>query len=111
MSGQPSNWQKTIEGEWYGFPSIFDAEGNHIGYNKVSRASVFDPETGRTTYVMDTRLQDAVGPLAARFEVSDTFAFGVIDSDRDRIYLGPDFIGAGHPYGMLVDAHYYSPLW
>jgi len=111
MSGQPSNWQKTIEGEWYGLPSVFDAEGNHIGYNKVSRASVFDPETGKTTYIMDTRLQGATGPLVARFEVSDTFAFGVIDSDRDRIYLGPDFIGAGHPYGMLVDAHYYSPLW
>ncbi|WP_322820197.1 hypothetical protein [Chloroflexus sp.] len=111
MTGQSSNWQKTIEGEWFGLPSVFDAEGNHIGYNRVSRSSVFDQETGKTTYVMNTGLLDATGPLAARFEVVDIFAFGVIDSDRDRIYLGPDFVGAGHPYGTLVDAHYYSPLW
>lgn len=106
---QPSNWQKSIEGEWHGLPSIFDAEGNHIGYNKVYRASIF--EDGKTTYTMNTKIVEAAGPLVPRFEVSDIFAFGVIDSDRDRIYLGPDFIGAGHPYGALVDAHYYSPGW
>lgn len=111
MTRQPSSWQQTIEGEWHGLPSIFDADGNHVGYNKVFRSSVFDRESGKTTYYMNTHLQDTTGPLAARFEVSDIFAFGVIDSDRDRIYLGPDFIGAGHPYGMLVDAHYYSPGW
>ncbi len=108
---QPSNWQKSIEGEWHGLPSIFDTEGNHIGYNKVYRSSVFDKKKGATTYYMNTHLQDATGPLVGRFEVSDIFAFGVIDSDKDRIYLGPDFIGAGHPYGTLVDAHYYSPGW
>lgn len=104
---QPSTWQERITGEWYGAPSVFDTQGNHVGYNKVSRASVF--EDGKTTYWMNTRL-DAVGPLRARFEFTD-FEFDVIDSDRDRIYLGPDFIGAGHPYGALVDAHYYSPAW
>lgn len=108
---QPSSWQKSIEGEWHGLPSIFDAEGNHVGYNKVYRSSVFDPQTGKTTYFMNTRLEETAGPLAARFEVSDIFAFGVLDSDKDRVYLGPDFIGAGHPYGTLVDAHYYSPGW
>jgi len=109
MTNQPSNWQKSIEGEWHGLPSIFDANGNHIGYNKVYRSSVF--EDGKTTYFMNTRLKDASGPLVGRFEVSDEFAFGVVDSDRNRIYLGPDFIGAGHPNGALVDAHYYSPGW
>lgn len=110
-SPHPSNWQKSITGEWHGYPSIFDPEGNHIGYNKVYRASVFDETTGQTTYTMNTKIVEAAGPLVPRFEVSDTFAFEVIDSDRDRIYLGPDFIGAGHPYGTLVDAHYYSPGW
>lgn len=109
QSTQPSSWQKSIEGEWHGLPSIFDSEGNHIGYNKVYRASVF--ADGKTTYTMNTKIVEAAGPLVPRFEVSDIFAFGVIDSDRDRIYLGPDFIGAGHPYGALVDAHYYSPGW
>lgn len=109
MTTQPSSWQKRIEGEWHGLPSIFDAHGNHIGYNKVYRASVF--KDGQTTYTMNTKIVEATGPLVARLEVSDTFSFGVIDSDADRIYLGPDFIGAGHPYGTLVDAHYYSPGW
>ncbi len=109
MTTQPSSWQKRIEGEWHGLPSIFDAHGNHSGYNKVYRASVF--KNGQTTYTMNTKIVEAAGPLVARLEVSDTFSFGVIDSDADRIYLGPDFIGAGHPYGTLVDAHYYSPGW
>lgn len=108
---QPSNWQKSITGEWHGYPSIFDVEGNHIGYNKVYRASVFDETTGQTIYTMNTRIMEAAGPLVPRFEVSEPFAFGVLDSDRDRIYLGPDFIGAGHPFGTLVDAHYYAPGW
>ncbi len=103
----PSKWQERISGEWHGLPSIFDANGNHVGYNKVYRESSF--ADGITTYTMNTVL-DGVGPLRARFEARN-FAFGVKDSDKDRIYMGPDFIGAGHPYGALVDAHYYSPQW
>lgn len=102
-----SGWQQRIEGEWYGNPSVFDAEGNHTGFIKVNRSSVF--ADGETTYYMHT-LFDGTGPLRNRFEFTD-FAFGVQDSDRNRIYMGPDFIGAGHPYGALVDAHYYSPAW
>ena len=102
-----SKWQERITGEWHGQPSIFDATGNHVGYNKVYRSSIF--ENGITTYYMDT-VMDAIGPLRARFEARD-FAFGAKDSDQDRIYMGPDFFGAGHPYGALVDAHYYSPAW
>lgn len=104
---QPSKWQQSITGEWHGMPSVFDAEGRHVGFDKVARESRF--EDGRTTYYMTTQF-DTTGPLRGRFE-SETFAFGVQDSDRDRLYLGPDFIGAGHPYGALVDSHYYSPAW
>lgn len=107
MSEQPSDWQQRIEGEWYGQPSVFDPEGGHVGYEQVSRASVF--EDGRTTYWMRTQLE-ASGPLRARFELADQFEFAVRDGDH-RIYLGPDFYGAGEPYGSLVDAHYYSPAW
>ena len=103
----PSTWQERIEGEWYGCPSVFDGQGDHVGYNKVNRSSVF--EDGRTTYFMDTKL-DATGPLRSRFEAR-TFAFGVEDSDQDRIYLGPDFMGSGQPCGSLVSARYYSPAW
>jgi hypothetical protein len=104
---EPSTWQQAIAGEWYGNPSVFDAQGNHTGFIKVNRSSVF--EDGTTTYYMHT-LFDNDGPLRSRFEFVE-FAFELLDSDTNRVYLGPDFIGAGHPYGNLVDAHYYSPAW
>ncbi len=104
---QPSEWQKSIAGEWHGFPSVFAPDGTHVGVNKVNRASEF--ENGRTTYWMQTNF-DAVGPLANRFECG-AFEFGVIDSDQDRIYTGPDFYGSGRPFGPLVDSNYFSPGW
>jgi hypothetical protein len=107
MSDKPSNWQKSIEGEWHGMPSIFEPDGTHVGWNKVYRQSA--NIDGKTLYTMNTKL-DATGELRSRMEFAD-FAFGVIDSDNDRIYLGPDFIGSGQPFGALVDATYYSPAW
>jgi hypothetical protein len=110
MSDQkaPSNWQQAIDGEWHGYPSLFEHDGTHVGYNKVSRASEF--KDGRTTYWMET-LFDAAGPLMDRFEIGAKMEFGVIDSDQDRIYTGPDFFGSGRPFGLLVDSSYYSPGW
>lgn len=105
---QPSEWQQKITGEWYGAPSVFDALGTHQGYEKVARASVF--EDGKTVYWMKTELEGG-GPLRPRFELGAQFEFAVQDSDAHRIYQGPDFYGAGEPFGMLVDAHYYSPAW
>ncbi|MEX0827582.1 MAG: hypothetical protein WD005_01385 [Haliea sp.] len=108
-SKTPSNWQQAITGEWHGYPSVFAADGTHMGVNKVTRASEF--EGGKTTYWMQTNF-DCTGELAHRFDMGDTdMKFGVVDSDDDRIYCGPDFIGAGRPFGMLVDSNYYSPGW
>jgi hypothetical protein len=103
----PSQWQQRIEGEWHGRPSVFDASGAHQGYSKVYRSSTY--ENGRTIYTMNTKFEVA-GTLQPRLEYGD-FAFDVQDSDQNRIYMGPDFFGAGQPYGNLVDAHYYSPGW
>jgi hypothetical protein len=58
---------------------------------------------------MDTNFENT-GPLRNRFEIG-AMEFGVIDSDKDRIYTGPDFIGSGRPFGLCVDATYYSPAW
>ncbi|MFT5222662.1 MAG: hypothetical protein ACI867_000967, partial [Glaciecola sp.] len=105
---QPSDWQQKITGEWYGAPSVFDPQGVHHGYEKVSRASVF--KDGKTIYWMQTELEGG-GPLTQRFQLADQFEFAVEDSDTHRIYMGPDFFGAGEPFGSMVDAHYYSPAW
>ncbi len=103
---EPSEWQSRIEGEWHGRPSLFDATGTWQGYEDIRRSSVF--EDGVTTYYMDGGLEGG-GPLAGRFRLGAPFAFGVVDSDSDRVYTGPDFHGTGQPYGGFVDAHYYGP--
>ena len=104
---QPSNWQKLITGEWHGAPSVYEPDGTYVGHNIVSRAS--EHVDGKTRYWMNTDF-DAVGHLRNRFEIG-RFDFGVIDSDNDRIYTGPDLIGSGSPYGTLVDSEYFSPAW
>ncbi|MEU5882456.1 hypothetical protein [Spirillospora sp. NPDC047279] len=108
MADEPSEWQRRIAGEWHGRPSLFDADGTWRGYEDIRRSSVF--EDGVTTYYMDGGLEGG-GPLAGRFRLGAPFAFGVTDSDQNRIYTGPDFHGTGQPYGGFVDAHYYGPGW
>ena len=51
MSAEPSEWQKKIEGEWHGRPGLFDAEGNHVGYERIAarqrgRSTTARPSTG-----------------------------------------------------------------
>lgn len=105
---EPSEWQRRITGEWVGRPSLFAADGTWLGFEDIRRSSVFD--NGTTTYVMDGALTGG-GPMAGRFKLGAPFAFGVVDSDRNRVYTGPDFHGTGQPYGSFVDAHYYGPGW
>ncbi|WP_067831803.1 hypothetical protein [Actinomadura kijaniata] len=105
---EPSTWQRRIAGEWHGRPSLFDATGTWRGFEDIRRSSVF--EDGVTTYYMDGGLEGG-GPMAGRFRLGAPFAFGVVDSDRDRLYTGPDFHGSGRPYGGFVDARYYGPGW
>jgi hypothetical protein len=105
----PSKFQEAITGTWHGLPSVFEPDGTHVGFNKVDRESKF--EDGTTTYYMRTNFQN-VGPLRYRFDMgSEEMAFGVIDSDQNRVYCGPDLMGSGRPYGTLVDSNYYSPGW
>lgn len=105
---ETSEWQKRIEGEWHGIPALFDAQGNHVGFEFIARASEVTAEGAR--YWMDSKLSGA-GPLRNRFELGAQFDFGVVDSDENRVYTGPDFYGTGQPYGFFVEANYYSPGW
>ncbi|MBQ0978320.1 hypothetical protein [Micromonospora sp. M61] len=107
-AAEPSEWQQRIAGEWHGRPSLFTATGVWQGFEKIRRSSVF--ADGVTTYFMDGGLVGG-GELAGRYRLGAPFAFGVIDSDADRVYTGPDFFGTGQPYGSFVDSHYYGPGW
>ncbi|MBB2944410.1 hypothetical protein FB565_004139 [Actinoplanes lutulentus] len=105
---EPSVWQKRIAGEWHGRPSLFDATGTWCGFEEIRRSSDF--VDGVTTYKMDGGLIGG-GPLAGQFRLGAPFSFGVVDSDQNRVYTGPDFFGTGQPYGSFVDSHYYGPGW
>jgi hypothetical protein len=105
---ETSEWQKRIAGEWHGRPGLFDALGNHVGFERVDRASVV--EDGVSRYWMNTQLEGS-GPLRNRFELGAHFDFGIVDSDENRVYCGPDFYGTGQPHGLFVEANYYSPGW
>ncbi|TIC88045.1 hypothetical protein E8D34_07085 [Nocardioides sp. GY 10113] len=108
QAAETSEWQKRIAGEWHGRPGLFDAQGNHVGFERVDRASVV--EDGVARYWMNTTLEGG-GPLRNRLELGAHFDFGIVDSDQNRVYCGPDFYGTGQPYGLFVDANYYSPGW
>ena len=53
---ETSTWQKRIEGEWHGRPGLFDAQGNHVGFERVDRAARTgrNPRTGQTVKVKAT---------------------------------------------------------
>jgi hypothetical protein len=104
----PSVWQQRIAGQWHGRPSLFDVHGTWTGFEDIRRSSVY--LDGATTYYMDGGLEGG-GPFAGRFRLGAPFAFGVVDADTDRVYVGPDFHGSGQPYGSFVDARYYGPGW
>ncbi|MET8150623.1 hypothetical protein ACIBSW_11085 [Actinoplanes sp. NPDC049668] len=108
MTTRPSAWQQRIAGEWHGRPSLFDHTGTWCGFEEIRRSSEF--VDGVTTYRMDGGLIGG-GALAGRFRLGAPFSFGVIDSDANRVYTGPDFFGTGQPYGSFVDSHYYGPGW
>ena len=88
--------------------SLFDADGTWCGYEE------HPPLLGlrrRRHDLLHGRWPEGGGPLAGQFRLGAPFAFGVIDSDANRVYTGPDFFGTGQPYGTFVDSHYYGPGW
>ena len=62
---QPSEWQKKITGEWYGRPSVFDPDGNHVGYERVSR------HHAAIARLVEAALGDATIDVAAIMELDE----------------------------------------
>ena len=87
---QPSEWQQRIAGEWHGRPALFDAEGNHVGFERVDRASVVEDGVAA---LLDGHLargaRPAAQPVRAR-RASSTSA--IVDSDENRVYSGPGLL-------------------
>ncbi|NTU78849.1 MAG: hypothetical protein HGA45_05505 [Chloroflexales bacterium] len=106
MTETRSVWQQRIEGVWYGMPSVFDAEGHHVGYGRFERTVTTDGE-GRPVFMVRPELQ-LEGPLRERLR-SVELVLWVLD-DGSRVYVGRDFYGAGMPFGSaLLGSDYLQP--
>jgi hypothetical protein len=104
-----ANWHKHVEGTWHGLPSLFDAAGNHVGFVQADRTIEIDPETKQPLIRVATRV-DATGPLRARLEHPEHLLRTRNDGGA-RVYDGPDFYGAGLPFGSLVLGADYCVPW
>lgn len=106
-----TRWHRKVEGRWFGAPSHYDARGVHSGYSQPRRTVVRDPAEAQAEGLgqptADSVLIDVPadqflhGALQQRIEVGVQSAW-VTQTERSRIYEGPDFFGAGYPYGSLT---------
>jgi hypothetical protein len=101
-------WQQRIEGVWYGMPSVFDAEGRHVGYGRFERTVALDGE-GRPFFVVKPELQ-LEGPLRERLR-SVELVLSVLDEGDRRVYVGRDFYGSGAPFGPALLGSDYLQAW
>ncbi len=116
-----ASWHAKVEGRWFGAPSHYDREGRRIGYSQPRRTilrgseqdlGVGDPNTPDPERVLidvpaDLHLE---GPLKSRIEV-DVQSAWVRPTERSRVYEGPDFFGAGYPYGSLTLGWVFFAPW
>jgi hypothetical protein len=97
---RPSEWQRRVEGTWYGCPAVFAPDGRHVGHVRVER-TVRQRADGSPEIVV-TNDVDVVDPeLAARIGVRE-LVLRITEGEHGRIYDGRDFDGAGTPFGRLL---------
>ncbi len=101
-------WHKQVEGIWHGCPGIYDHAGMIQGYTQADR-SIFVDDEGHHLIRVETKV-DCVGPLRARLE-TPVHLLKVRHLENKRVYEGPDFFGAGYPYGTLILGNDYCIPW
>ena len=115
-----TRWHEKVEGRWFGAPSHYDARGVHRGYSQPRRTVMRSPEEAlreglgqpsEDSVLIDVPADQFLeGALKARIEVGVQSAW-VKQTERSRIYEGPDFFGAGYPYGSLTLGWVYFCPW
>jgi hypothetical protein len=101
-------WHKQVEGIWHGCPGIYDHAGEWQGYTQADR-SIFVDDEGTHLIRVDTKV-NCFGKLRARLE-TPTHLLRVKHVENKRVYDGPDFFGAGYPYGTLILGNDYCVPW
>jgi hypothetical protein len=95
-----SEWQKRVEGTWYGAPAVFTPEGRHVGHIRVERTVRLQPD-GAPEIVVTNDL-DVVDPGIAELIGQRELVLRIVEGEHGRVYSGRDFDGAGTPYGRLL---------
>jgi hypothetical protein len=101
-------WHDTVSGTWHGWPSIFDAQGNHVGHVRADRR--ISRDGGAEPVIRVPTTVDVQGLLRSRLEHREHL-LRVTHVDGSRVYLGPDFYGAGHPFGSCLVGNDYCVPW
>jgi hypothetical protein len=101
-------WHKQVEGIWHGCPGVYDHDGQWQGYTQADR-SIFIDQDGQHLIRVDTKV-NCFGRLRARLE-TPTHLLRVKHVENKRVYEGPDFYGAGYPYGTLILGNDYCVPW
>lgn len=107
-AGLAEKWHKQVEGIWHGCPGIYDHEGLWQGYVQADR-SIFVDDEGSHLIRVDTQV-NCFGKLRARLE-TPSHLLRVAHVENKRVYNGPDFYGAGYPYGTLILGNDYCVPW
>jgi hypothetical protein len=101
-------WHKQVEGTWHGCPGVYDHAGEWQGYTQADR-SIFVDDEGAHLIRVDTKV-NCFGKLRARLE-TPTHLLRIKHVENKRVYDGPDFFGAGYPYGTLILGNDYCVPW
>jgi hypothetical protein len=97
---RPSEWQRRVEGTWYGCPAVFAPDGRHVGHVRVER-TVRQQADGSPEIVV-TNDVDVVDPVIAERIAVRELVLRITEGEHGRIYDGRDFDGAGTPFGRLL---------
>jgi hypothetical protein len=97
---RPSEWQRRVEGTWYGCPAVFAPDGRHVGHVRVERTVRRRPD-GSPEIVVTNDVDVVDADIAARIGVRE-LVLRITEGEHGRIYDGRDFDGGGTPFGRLL---------
>ena len=101
-------WHTQVAGIWHGCPSVFDSRGQYLGYIQADRKIFKDDNEN---YLIEVETETHIpGPMGIRLH-HPCHRLEVSHKEQKRVYTGPDFYGAGYPYGDLILGNDYCVPW
>jgi hypothetical protein len=95
-----SEWQRRVEGTWFGCPAVFTPDGRHVGSIRVQRTVRLQAD-GSPEIVVTNDLEVADEAIAARIGIRE-LVLRITEGEHGRVYDGRDFDGSGTPFGRLL---------